>query len=386
MTTRTLNRLPFQDLEPRRFEDLVRQLIYEFKPWRRLEATGRAGGDSGFDARGYEIRNSTVASSEDEIEEEVSIENDDRLWLIQCKREAKIGPALLKKYLAEIVLDASSPLYGIVFVAACDFSKTTRDALVTWCRDNGISEWHIWGRGELEDMIFRPQFDHLLFAYFGISLAIRRRSLATELRRQVAIKRRLKKMLDAEANKLVLIRDIDGTHYPWLPETGKRSRVRVRAMKEITAHGLAIRLVDREAWLSADSEQWDVALAGDGCRLQGINDDWNLPVERELALSETALEFWNTLPETERAWLHVTGFLPYAQIALIDEIGDDCFEGPHIYVTGWDAGYTRVDAYIKTIERPSRTKHGLEHDSPSRSTIFPPETRHQDIDKKRWGF
>ena len=40
-TTRTLNPLPFNMLEPKRFEDLVRQLAYDFRHWQMLEATGR---------------------------------------------------------------------------------------------------------------------------------------------------------------------------------------------------------------------------------------------------------------------------------------------------------------------------------------------------------
>jgi hypothetical protein len=46
-TSRTLNPLPFRDLEPHRFEDLVRQLAYEFRDWRSIEATGRSGSDEG---------------------------------------------------------------------------------------------------------------------------------------------------------------------------------------------------------------------------------------------------------------------------------------------------------------------------------------------------
>jgi len=42
-TTRTLNPLHFEDLEPHRFEDLVRQLAYGYTRWRSLEATGRLG-------------------------------------------------------------------------------------------------------------------------------------------------------------------------------------------------------------------------------------------------------------------------------------------------------------------------------------------------------
>jgi hypothetical protein len=87
-TTRTLNPLPFGDLEPKRFEDLIRQLAYEFRNWRRLEATGRSGSDDGFDARGYEINDESrrTADVEGEVEDEGETESRDRLWLIQCKR------------------------------------------------------------------------------------------------------------------------------------------------------------------------------------------------------------------------------------------------------------------------------------------------------------
>jgi hypothetical protein len=54
-TTRTLNPLPFNDLEPHRFEDLIRQLAYEFRRWRSLEASGRAGSEEGLDIRAIEF-------------------------------------------------------------------------------------------------------------------------------------------------------------------------------------------------------------------------------------------------------------------------------------------------------------------------------------------
>ena len=37
--SKTINPLHFEDLEPHRFEDLVRQLIYDFKNWQSIEAT-----------------------------------------------------------------------------------------------------------------------------------------------------------------------------------------------------------------------------------------------------------------------------------------------------------------------------------------------------------
>jgi hypothetical protein len=45
VTTRSYGSLHFEDLDPKRFEDLIRQLAYEFRPWRKLEATARAGSE-----------------------------------------------------------------------------------------------------------------------------------------------------------------------------------------------------------------------------------------------------------------------------------------------------------------------------------------------------
>jgi hypothetical protein len=52
--TRTFAPIHFEDLDPHRFEDLIRELIYDFRDWRNIEATGRAGSDDGFDIRAFE--------------------------------------------------------------------------------------------------------------------------------------------------------------------------------------------------------------------------------------------------------------------------------------------------------------------------------------------
>ncbi len=44
--TKTLRALHFEDLEPHRFEELVRELVYDFKEWQSIEATGRCGDQS----------------------------------------------------------------------------------------------------------------------------------------------------------------------------------------------------------------------------------------------------------------------------------------------------------------------------------------------------
>lgn len=68
--TKTINPLHFEDLEPHRFEDLVRQLSYDFKDWQDIEGTGRAGSDDGFDIRAWEKTGEITNQSEDDDKEE----------------------------------------------------------------------------------------------------------------------------------------------------------------------------------------------------------------------------------------------------------------------------------------------------------------------------
>jgi len=49
IVTRTFAPIHFEDLNPHRFEDLIRELIYDFRDWQSIEATGRAESDDGFD-------------------------------------------------------------------------------------------------------------------------------------------------------------------------------------------------------------------------------------------------------------------------------------------------------------------------------------------------
>lgn len=89
--TKTINPLHLEDFEAHRFEDLVRQLLYDFRRWRRLEATGRSGGDDGFDARGWEVMMSedldpvTLDEEEEQHDAMAPPPADDRLWLIQLQ-------------------------------------------------------------------------------------------------------------------------------------------------------------------------------------------------------------------------------------------------------------------------------------------------------------
>jgi hypothetical protein len=163
--TKTINPLHFEDLEPHRFEDLIRQLIQDFRNWDKLEPTGRLGDDEGYDARGIDV----VAGSSG---------REERLWQVQCKREKSITPKKIAAYLKEMIPFGTTVPHGVILAAACDFSKKARDVFRDELQLRGVREFYLWGKADIEDLLYRPKNDHLLSAYFGISLQGERPSLA----------------------------------------------------------------------------------------------------------------------------------------------------------------------------------------------------------------
>jgi hypothetical protein len=341
--TRTLGPLHFEDLDPKRFEDLVRQLCYDFKTWRRLEATGRSGSDDGFDARGFEItREDTVFEDEDEA---LDAGHNDRLWLIQCKRERSIPPAKLSSYLNDIRVGADERLHGLLFAAACDFSKKARDIFRAQCEEQGIQEWHLWGKAELEDLLFQPRNDSLLFAYFGISLTIRRRSQKTELRARLAMKRKAHRVLEGNHHVNVLLRSPDASSYPYGDEVADfnlRPPWIVAQYDGFHHSGLLFTVRRHFAYLNDTRSSWDAAFSHNDVNVS--NDPW-LARNENRPLRQSIYEAWSQLPKLNQAWFELKALIPFDAILDIDDIGDDYVEGPHIYVpfnhqTGPYAGYT----------------------------------------------
>lgn len=367
--TRTTNPLHFEDLEPHRFEDLVRQLAYDFRPWRKLEATGRSGGDASFDIRGYEIR----APEDDEPENAVDAEPEmeDRQWLIQCKREKSIGPAKLTKYLQDISPEARISLHGVVIAAACDFSKATRDTLTAWARENGLSEAHMWGKAELEDQLFQPKNDNLLFAYFGISLQVRKRSVCSSLRSRLATKKRVEAVFGKTHHSVVLLRDPSNDRYPWAGANEKNGRGRWKVVPFGRLHPLGILVQSKRyfAWLSDDRSQWDILDQIDISVPSTHEDPWAEEQTNELRdLHRRAWSFWNDLPDKNRANYYEERLIRFEDILAIDEAGDDCAKCPHVYID-FDL---RTDTYVR-LDPLSQWSGGLNGapNGENRATFFP---------------
>ncbi|AQT50323.1 hypothetical protein BHQ31_09910 [Burkholderia cenocepacia] len=391
--TRTIGPLHFEDLDPKRFEDLVRQLAYEFKPWRRLEATGRSGNDDGFDARGYEIlareTQPSVAIGEGEAtEEESSLKEgiDDRLWLIQCKRERIIGPKALVKYLDDTVLGEDEKLHGLVFTAACDFSKKARDNFAQKCREMELEEWHLWGKAELEDQLFRPENDHLLFAYFGISLTIRRRTQRADLRARLVMKRKANRLLQAHSNASLLLRSPSATEYPYtgdLANFEKNPLWVVWKYRGMSYDGLKFCVRRHFAYLSDDGKSWDAAMAVNDARSRH-EDPW-LGDHRNGENRQAIYELWSKIPEANQAWFEVVGVVPFEDILEIDELGDEYVQAPHVYATfapGARGPFKGFIAEVESTGRWDRRSYYPDEKTDGRIVYFPAEFREPDNDRK----
>lgn len=383
--TRTLGPLHFEDLEPKRFEDLARQLVYDFKPWRRLEATGRAGSDDGFDARGYEMAKTSETDESDELSEEAVVAGaDDRLWLVQCKRERVIGPKKLMAYLDEIRLGEGEQLHGIVFTAACDFSKAARDKFRDRCEMLGLKEWHLWGKAELEDRLLRPENDGLLFAYFGVSLTIRRRSLRTDLRAKLVMKRKANRLLGPKQHSMLLLRSPDAVMYPnadGIAGFSMRPPWVVRRYLGLDHDGLKFSVHRHFAYLSDDGKSWDAMFVADDSRGAQHEDPWNKMSNGDNHRQD-AWAAWNEMPEQNRAWFEVVGIVRFEDVLDIDEIGDEYVEEPHVYAlfNGNSGPFALFYASVTTIDRWNERRLWVPDPKGDRVQFFPAHLREKASD------
>jgi hypothetical protein len=380
-TTRTLNPLPFQDLEPHRFEDLIRQLAYDLRHWKSLEATGRSGSDEGLDIRGIEILWVDQEPVNQETEEEDMPVLEERLWVFQCKREKSLSPKKIKDVVESSLASLAVPPHGFVLAVACDVSKKTRDNFRKEMVARGIEEFFLWAKGELEDMLFQPRNDRLLFAYFGLSLQPRRRSLTTTLRSQIAKKKQLTTLLGEETNdgKLILLRDPTDERYPHEPKDGD-SPARWFACHAISMKKPAHLVVLRHEHLAATTpggEHWDAILS---------HDNEEATIERELRaenawavedrdhFNSTPHGFWNEyIADQDRACLKVYRFVPLDRVLAVDPLGDGFFPIPQVFVD-FDGtnGPFRADDF-SVLERASGGggRIDLDPQKSNRVEIFP---------------
>jgi hypothetical protein len=257
------------------------------------------------------------------------------VWLIQCKRERTIGPTKIVDHLEAIPSESFRGTYGLIFAAACDFSKATRDACRNWCRERGLQEIHIWGKAEIEDQLYQPKNDNLLFAYFGISLQMRRQTQATKLRRTTTLKRKIKRHLSEGGwlGQTILIRDPSDDRYPYTEGKTLEEGQFLWApyyCNGVGVHGLRVTVRCFHGYVKHETGEWDFASALNRaipCELEKL---WTIG-STKFQDSRGLIDRWSELPRGNQCFVVMETWLPFDEIIEIDEIGDDELDVPTIF-------------------------------------------------------
>ncbi|CAM4276570.1 restriction endonuclease [Enterocloster bolteae] len=176
MVTRTINQLHFEDLDPIRFEELILAMVYRMRRWDKLDHFGKKGSDDGIDIRAVELLENGKSNT----------------YYFQCKRYKKITKAIIKNIVDDYTTKNSYMPQFYVLVISCALTKVQIEYFESYCKELGFNTVTIWTSSVIEAMLFTEYHD-LLFAYFGINLVSERKALVGSIRRNVALKKQMKR-------------------------------------------------------------------------------------------------------------------------------------------------------------------------------------------------
>ncbi len=338
-TSKTLNPLHFEDLEPKRFEDLVRELVYDFRDWYKIEPTGRTGMDEGYDARAWEKSNVVTNIDDAELDEDIEEGKhalEGNLWMIQCKREKEVGPKRINEIINESIKKEIP--YGFLLAAPVNFSKKSYDMFRESLRKKGVMEFFLWGKGDLEHALMMPKNDRILFAFFGISLLIKRRSQVSEIRFSVNNKNKLLKLIGIHpTHQSLLLRDIGDSTYPFEEKSiDEKNKPNWDEQIVVEAHpkGLVFHIHEYYGYYNEVNNEYaftkDVDLVYKPKQEQVKQREHNF--QKDLEEKEKVEYFFQNFPIKNQSKVNIYGFLPYENMLFIDTKGDNYYEIPHIFV------------------------------------------------------
>ncbi len=371
--TRTFGPIHFEDLDPHRFEDLVRELIYDFKDWQTIDATGRGGADDGFDTRAYEKSTTNFNYNIEEDNEDQELPMEGNLWMIQCKRESEVGPTKISSIIQKGI-DPPNPPYGYILVASANFSKKSYDVFRIELKRLGVMEFYLWGKAELEDMLHMPKYDRILFTFFGISLISRRKTKTAEIKYRVNNKNKLYRLLGNEHHNLkkrILIRDTKDSEYPYndkYPDFQKNPRwLSVMAM-QFAPNGLWVQYHEYYAFVDVNKKEWDYSTEVD-LLYQPNKLDEEKRDDKYFEQRDKVEFFWENFPAKNQAKVVMWGLIPFEDILLIDDKGDIYYDFPHIY-TDFKATLGPFSRSTSIIEK-GQEHYQVENDGFNKISIFP---------------
>jgi hypothetical protein len=277
----------------------------------------------------------------------------------------------MRKYVQEAVGKGVAP-QGLILAAACDVSTATLDAFHDECAKLGVVERQLWMKAHVEDMLFRPENDGLLFAYFGISLVAKRRSRLQDLRHEVAIKRRLVRLLKVEDMEHrinveeMLVRDIEDSHYPRHDEVADFDKLdcppwHVVVPRAFHHKGLIVTRWRYPGWAREDGT-WDMLEdhRRPASNFMGRSYRSNLAQafgyeDREWGNHDP--EIMERVPKDERTEFSEAWILPLSSILMIDDFGEQAYAGPHLFCVFKDREFGPY--YARILGLTYRKGYGL---------------------------
>lgn len=176
MTTRTINQLHFEDLDPIRFEELILSMVYRMRRWDKLDHFGKKGSDDGIDIRAIEQLENGKSNT----------------YYFQCKRYQKVTNTILKSIIDDYLSKNDFIPQFYILVVSCPVTKKQIEYLEKYCDEKGFNTVSVWTSSIIETKLY-AEYQDLLFAYFGINLTNERKSLTQSIRRNIALKNRMKK-------------------------------------------------------------------------------------------------------------------------------------------------------------------------------------------------
>lgn len=317
----TTNRLHFEDLEPRRFEELGYQLLYRLHKWNRLDHTGVCGNDGGIDMYG--------------------ITKEGVHCYCQVKRYQKLTQSDIRDIYATILNNNKSGIESnsrFILICACDLTKPVLDLVYEEGSKYGFNSVEIFSRTKLESLLYNGHRT-LLKTFFGTETN-KHESNAVKIRKQIRAKNYvLKKLIRKDLDKISI-------------ET-------LAANQSIQFISDEFMLLSAQASLASDRYGDDVTY-GKAWLLKAKEEglELSLPFYRRIIFNIRTNTWYTSeaqdqkLGEYEYELLSQgVGLLPYNQIVEIEENGDSYFNCPIIHC--------KTDELVDSFSKISAKHHLL---------------------------
>jgi hypothetical protein len=230
-------------------------------------------------------------------------------------------------------------------------------------------------------MLMQPKNDHILFAFFGLSLQIRKRSMASALRSRITMKRKIERVLKMKMYAPFLLRDPEAPDFPYF-EKKKKLRWCVRDNRGMDFRGVGFACNEYLAYAN-DKGEWDMANAFNHA-IPEHDNPW-LEAEDLYPSKDDRAELWDFESKMQpdyKARLSVVAFIPFESIVALDETGDECFDSgqglPTLYVPFFEDGSITVHEH-KDVRLMTGIDAEVELDKTKRVKFFPNKFRRDEF-------